>query len=139
MQVRTRSIEQPDQRRVDMPDLIRRRSSNAHLRLGGVDASTRPTPPVPPHQPVPGGWGSENLVEPLSKHRQRSRGHVTVFFGSHHLLDRLDLASRQLLRRRSWTRGHIVETALILSLPRMVPRMRQSKDAQRRTQWKDGT
>ena len=60
---------------------------------------------------------------------QRSRGHVSVFLGSHHVLYRLDLGSRQLLRRRSWTRRHIVETALILSLPRMVPRLREPQDA----------
>ncbi len=64
---------------------------------------------------------------------------MAVLFGRYHLFDRLDLGARQLLWRRSRARGGVVETALILAFPRMVPRLRQPKYAQHGSQRKNGT
>ena len=139
MQVGTASIEKSNHARVDMPDLVRSGGSNPDFRWRGVDAPVRTSPLVPSHEPVPGGRRGEDLAEALCQQSQGSRGHVAVRFGSHHLLDRLDLGLSQLLWQRSWTRRPIVKTALILVLPRVVARRRQPKDSQHDPQGKNRT
>jgi len=52
MNVDTRSIEKPNQRRVCMPDLVGTGASNADLGLRWVDAQTRPSPFVQSHYQV---------------------------------------------------------------------------------------
>ncbi len=54
--VSTTSIEQPNQRSVDMPDLVGTGSSNTDFRTAWVNASTRPSPVVASYEPIPGGW-----------------------------------------------------------------------------------
>jgi hypothetical protein len=67
MEVGTCSIKKPNQRGIDMPDLIGRRSSNANFRLGWVNALTGTSPLVQPHQSVPCCRGGEDdALTPLS-------------------------------------------------------------------------
>src|SRR5262245_639705 len=119
MQVRATSIEQPNQCRVDVPDLIGTSGANADLRPGRINAFAGTPPLALAHEPVPGGGRGEDLAKPLRESSQRSCRYVAIGVGRDHLLDRLALGGGQLLRGRSWTGGEVVEAALLFLLPRM--------------------
>ena len=99
MKIGAASIEKTDQRRVDMPNFVGARGTNADFRFGGVNAFAWSSPAVNPDQPLPGRRRGEDLAQPLCKESQRSCRHMTVVVRCDHFLNRLDLVWCQLVRR----------------------------------------
>jgi hypothetical protein len=117
-----------------MPDLVGSHSANSHLGFGGMHPLPRPAPLVDPDQSTPGGRRRKDLAKPLGKSGQDSSGHMPIFIGRDHVVDRLDLAQRQLLRRTSRTRRAVVEATGRLVTPGVVPGLRQAHHAEHGTQ-----
>jgi hypothetical protein len=72
------TVEESDDGRVDVPNLVRPGPSDADLRFGGMHALTRSTPTVNPNEPIPGGRRCEHLAESLREDGERTGGDVSV-------------------------------------------------------------
>ena len=122
MQVSAASIEQSDQRGVDVPDLIGGRGPDPDLRLGRMKALPGPSPVAIADQAIPRAGRSKHFTKSLSQQSQGSGGNVSILVGCCQVMDRLNLGSRKLLGCQSGTRWLIIECTLLLAVPVMVAR-----------------
>ena len=132
MNVRSSPVKEPNHTGVDMPKLIGHRRSNTDLWLFGMDSPARSSPLVSANESVPGRRGRKDLSETLGQNRKCSGRDVAVLIGSHHVFDDAQLIARQLVARRSWAGGDVVEVAARLTFPRMISRRRQADATERR-------
>lgn len=85
---------------------------------------------VASNESVPRRRRGEDLAESLGENGKPAGWDMSVFLRAHHLLDGPALVGGELLRSGLWTRGHVVEIALLVTPPRVVPRRRQTEDAE---------
>lgn len=76
VEVGARAVEQSEERRVDVPDLVGARGADADLRIVGVDAKARPAPSSLANEPVPGRGGGEDAAHALGQDREAAGGDV---------------------------------------------------------------
>ncbi len=79
VQVDLRAIDELDDRRVDVPHLVKWASPEAVFRRCRVDAGMEPAPALAAGQLVPGCRGGEHFVETLGEDSEPTSGHVPVF------------------------------------------------------------
>ena len=131
MNVRLRIVEESVGTRIDMPEFVRFRRSNADLRFCRVNSKTRPPPAVLADKAIPGGSRGEDLPESLSKDGKSPGGDVTMFRRRHHLPDLLDLLRCQLMRRGFRTAIAILELTPVLGTsPRVIACWRNSQESE---------
>jgi len=129
VQISSASIQQPDQRRVDVPNLVGMGSPNPDLRLGRMDALPGSSPLVIADQSIPRARSSKDLTKALSEESQCPGRDMSILVRRCQVMDRFSLGSRELLGANSWTRWPVIECTLILSFPMVVTRRRQPDNA----------
>ncbi len=129
VQIGSASVEQPDQRRIDVPDLIGMRSPYPDFRFGRMDPLPRPSPLMITDQPIPSARRSKDLAEALSEQGQRPDWDMSVLVRCRQFMDRFDFRCRELLRANSWTRWPVIEYTLTLAFPMVITRRRQPDDS----------
>ena len=134
MQIGSAAIEQSNQRRIDVPDLIGARSPYSDLRFGWMDTLPWPSPLVIADQTVPGTGRSTDLAKALSEESQCPGWDMSVLVRCSQLVDRFDFRSRELLGAESWIRWSVVEYTLVLTFPMVITRWRQPDHAQHTSQ-----
>ena len=73
VQIRSRSIKQPDDRHVQMKEFPGSLRSDADFGFRGMDSDSGASPPRIPDKPIPRRWRGEDLADSLSVQRQGSQ------------------------------------------------------------------
>ena len=105
------AVEQPEERRVDVPDLVRPRRSDAHAGLFGMDTGPRTAPPALADEAKPRRGGREHGARSLREEGEASGGDVAQVVGGDHLAHPRDLGRGQAVRRRPGARRLVGELA----------------------------
>jgi len=130
MEIGARAVEQPDDRRVDMPRFIWFRRSDAGRRLRRMHALTRSPPAMSPNESMPGGCRCEDLAESLCKDGECTRRDVPVLVRRDHVLDRADLVECELMGHSLRAARRIIERAFTIGLhPSVISTGRQTEGA----------
>ncbi len=124
------TVEESDDTRVDVPNLVRPVGSDSDAWLRRVDALAWASPAMFSDKSVPRRRRGEDLAEALREDGEPASGDVSVFLRAHHFLDGLTLIGSELLRSGLWTRGNVVECALLVTSPRVVSRRREAEDTE---------
>ena len=111
MEIDFRSVEQLDERGIDVPDFVWLRSSNTDGGLGRVEALPWASPTMLAHKICPGAGGSKDLADSLGIASQGAERHVPMLGRQYHLLDVGHLDGREVARAGSRARGAIVQSA----------------------------
>ena len=90
-------IDQPDDTRVDMPDFVGRRGTNAESGLGGMNSFPRTAPTMSPNESMPRRRRCEDLPETLGKKRQCARWDMPVVIVGNHIFHDDALVGSELL------------------------------------------
>ncbi len=125
------TVEESDDGRVDVPNLVRPDGSDSDAWLRRVDALAWASPAMFSDKSVPRRRRGEDLAEALREDGKPASGDVSVFLRAHHLPDGLTLVGSDLLRSGLWTRGDVVECALFITSPRVISRRREAEEAER--------
>jgi len=140
MQIRSCTIEQPDDRYVQVKKFARSPRPDSDLGLGRIDAVPRSSPSSILDQPVPRRRRCDDLPGSLCVKCQRSQRHVSVIAALDHLPHVFDFS-------RSQSRGHnsraarlVIQVASSLgTTPAVVARRGESRDSERRIQRQDSS
>ena len=93
-------VEEPNDRRIDMPEFVGSLRPNADFGFRRVNSLTRSPPTVLAHKPVPCGGRGVHFLESLRQKSKRTRRHVTILGRCHHFPNRLNLIQSQLMWKR---------------------------------------
>ena len=78
VQVKSSSVEQPDDGHVDVPVLVGPGCANSLLRRRGMDTSARTQPTPFSNEPTPGCGGGEECPDALGVERETAQRHVAI-------------------------------------------------------------
>ena len=95
------AVQEPDECRVDVPDLVRLLGTDANLRLGGMHASSETPPSALAYEPTPRRCRREDTPQALREDSEGPCRDVTILRRGDHLPDRLDLTQRDPIVARS--------------------------------------
>jgi hypothetical protein len=138
MQIRSRSVEQPDNRHVQMKEFAGSLCSDSDLGFRGIEANSRTSLTFRSDQPIPRRWRSDDLTRSLSVKSQGSQRHVSVIVALDHLAHVLDFIGSQACGDDSWTDCLVLETTASLgAAPTVVARCRELRDSQRSVERQD--
>jgi len=132
----SRSVEQPDDRHIQVKEFTRSLRSDSDLRFSGIDANPRTSPAFRSDQPIPRRWRSEDLPNSLSVKRQGSQRHVSVIAALDHRSHVLDFIWGETSGDDSWAAWLVIEiTASLIATPSVVARRGETRDSKRRAEW----
>ena len=92
------TVEESDDGRVDVPNLVRPDGSDSDAWLRRVDPLSWASPAMFSDKSVPRRRRGEDLAEALREDGKPASGDVSVFLRAHHLPDGLTLVGSDLLR-----------------------------------------
>ena len=130
MQVQARSIKEPNERDVHVPELIGLSRANPLFGLRRVETKPRAKPPMSKDLPSPRARRREYAPDSLSVKRQRTDRKVPKVLTTNHVPHNTQLAIGQLRRSRLGATASVIQMTRSRATPRMVAGGREAHESQ---------
>ena len=138
MKIGSRSIEQANDRHIQMQEFAGSFCSDADFRLGRIDTFPRASPAHISDESVPRGWRSQDLPASLSVKSQRSQRHVLELVALDHFAHAVDFTWSQACRDDTRSAWLVIEIAPSFgATTTVVARRRDTRNSKRGAERQD--